>query len=52
MHLLAQALAGKCHSRWFPPWLLAVDAHQRTVPHLRSALNPLPAACGVDTASA
>ena len=51
-NLHAQALTCEGRGRRPPHLLLAVDAHGRTLPRLRAALNPLPTAFEVDTSSA
>ena len=47
-----RALNGERRGRLSPHRLLAVDGHRRTFPRLREALDPLPAAVGIDAVSA
>ena len=49
-HVRVRALTDERRGRW--PRLLAVDGHRRTLPRLREALNPLPAAVEIDAVSA
>ena len=51
-HVRVRALTDERRGRWSPHRLLAVDGHRRTLPRLREALNPLPAAVGIDAVSA